>query len=60
MDVKAIEAEEDLAAAFQRLEQIFQADGGTPEAAEMEALVIQIEAFENKYYRLGLKVRASL
>ena len=27
MDIKAIETEEDLTAAFQRLEQIFQADG---------------------------------
>ena len=55
MDVKAIETEEDLTAAFQRLEQIFQADDGTPEASEMEALVIQIEAFESKCYPIALK-----
>ncbi|MCK5530263.1 MAG: hypothetical protein KAI85_03290 [Halopseudomonas aestusnigri] len=55
MDIKAIETEEDLTAAFQRLEQIFQADDGTPEAVEMEALVIQIEAFESKCYPIELK-----
>jgi len=43
----------DLQAAFRRLEAIFQADEGTPEADEMEILVTLIEAYENKHYPVG-------
>lgn len=35
---------------FIRLESVFQADKGTPEAEEMEILVSLIEAYEDEYY----------
>jgi HTH-type transcriptional regulator/antitoxin HigA len=50
MNIKPIRCDEDLQAAFQRLEHIFQAAEGTPEADEMEILVTLIEAYENKHY----------
>ncbi len=50
MNIKPIRNDEDLALTFRRLEAIFQADEGTPEAGEMEVLVALVEAYENKYY----------
>lgn len=50
MNIKPIRSDEDLRAAFQRLEAIFQAEAGTPEADEMEVLVTLIEVYENKHY----------
>ena len=44
MNVKPIRNDDDLTAAFQRLEHVFQAEEGTPEADEMEVLVTLIEA----------------
>lgn len=45
-----IRNDDDLTNAFVRLESIFQADKGMPEAEEMEILVALIEAYEDKYY----------
>ncbi|AGI24525.1 hypothetical protein H681_13275 [Pseudomonas sp. ATCC 13867] len=53
MNIKPIRNDEDLRAAFQRLEAIFQAEEGTPEADEMEVLVTLIEAYEDKHYPIG-------
>ncbi|MEH6798950.1 MAG: transcriptional regulator [Halopseudomonas sabulinigri] len=50
MNVKPIRNDDDLTAAFQRLEHVFQAEEGTPEADEMEVLVTLIEAYESKHY----------
>lgn len=50
MNIKPIRSDEDLHAAFRRLEKVFQAKEGTPEADEMEILVMLIEAYEQKYY----------
>lgn len=50
MNIKPIRNDEDLHEAFERLERIFQAEEGTPEADEMEILVTLIEAYENKHY----------
>lgn len=50
MNVKPIRNDEDLRTAFQRLNAIFQAEAGTPEADEMEVLVTLIEVYENKHY----------
>lgn len=50
MNIKPIRNDDDLRAAFQRLEAIFQAEAGTPEADEMEVLVALIEVYENKHY----------
>ncbi|MBJ9985914.1 hypothetical protein IAE19_10755 [Acinetobacter sp. S40] len=50
MTIKPIKNDVDLTNAFIRLESIFQADKGTPEAEEMEILVTLIEVYEDKYY----------
>lgn len=50
MTIKPIRNDEELKAAFQRLEVIFQAEADTPKADEMEVLVTLIEAYENKHY----------
>ena len=50
MNIKPIRNDDDLTDAFKRLEIIFQAEEGTPEADEMEVLVTLIEAYENKHY----------
>lgn len=53
MTIKPIRNDDDLRAAFTRLETIFQASEGTPEADEMEVLVTLIEAYEAKHYPIG-------
>ncbi len=53
MNIRPIRTDEDLRAALRRLDVIFQADEGTPEADEMEILVTLIEAYENKHYPIG-------
>ncbi|WP_166172081.1 hypothetical protein [Acinetobacter sp. SA01] len=50
MSVKSIRNDDDLKTAFIRLESIFQAEEGTPEANEREMLVTLISAYEDKYY----------
>lgn len=52
MNIKPIRNDADLTNAFIRLESIFQADKGTPEAEEMEILVALIEAYEDEYYAI--------
>jgi HTH-type transcriptional regulator / antitoxin HigA len=53
MTIKPIRNDADLRAAFERLESIFQAAPGTPEADEMEVLVTLVEAYENRHYSIG-------
>ncbi len=53
MNIKPIRNDDDLRAAFARLESIFQAEEGTPEGDEMEILATLIEAYENKHYPIG-------
>ena len=53
MNIKPIRNDDDLRAAFKRLEPLFQAEEGTPEADEMEILVTLIEAYENKHFPVG-------
>ena len=50
MNIKPIRNDDDLTAAFQRLEQVFQATDGTSEADERDVLVTLIESYENKHY----------
>ena len=50
MNIKPLRNDDDLLAAFKRLEFLFQSDEGTPEADEMEILVTLIEAYEYKRY----------
>ena len=53
MNIKPIRSDDDLRAAFKRLEPIFQAQEGTPEADEMEVLVTLIEAYEHRHFPIG-------
>lgn len=53
MTIKPIRSEKDLRAAFKRLEVIFQASAGAPEADELEVLTTLIEAYENKHYPIS-------
>ena len=53
MTIKPIRNDDDLRAAFKRLELVFQAQEGAPEADEMEILVTLIEAYEHKHYPIG-------
>lgn len=53
MFIKPIRNDDDLKQAFQRLEAIFQAEEGTPEADEMEVLVTLIERYEDKHYPIA-------
>jgi HTH-type transcriptional regulator/antitoxin HigA len=53
MNIKPIRNDDDLRAAFALLEQIFQAQEGTPEDDEMEVLVALVEAYENRHYPVG-------
>nr|WP_217433233.1 MULTISPECIES: transcriptional regulator [unclassified Pseudomonas] len=50
VNIKPIRNDDDLKAAFLRLESIYQAQAGTPDADEMEVLVTLIEVYENKHY----------
>ena len=51
--IKPIRNDDDLRASFRRLEQIFQAPEGSPEADEREVLVTLVEAYENRHYPIG-------
>ena len=50
MNIKPIRNDDDMRAAFRRLELVYQAQDGTPEADEMEILVTLIEAYEHKHF----------
>lgn len=53
MNIKPIRNDDDLQAAFKRLEVIYQAQEGTQDADEMEILVTLIGVYENKHYPMG-------
>jgi HTH-type transcriptional regulator/antitoxin HigA len=53
MNIKPIRNDDDLRAAFARLEAVFQAPDGSPEADEMEVLVALVESYENRHYPIG-------
>ena len=53
MTIKPIRNDDDLTAAFRRLEAIFQAEEQTPEADERDVLVTLVEAYENKHFDFG-------
>jgi HTH-type transcriptional regulator/antitoxin HigA len=53
MTIKPIRNDDDLRRVFARLEQIFQAEDGTPEADERDVLVTLVEAYERKHHDFG-------
>jgi len=54
MNIKPIRTEEDLAAAFARLEQLWGAEIGSPEGDELEILALLIEKYEDEHYPMPL------
>lgn len=53
MTIKPIRTDDDLRKVFRRLEKIFQAEEGTPQADERDVLVTLVEAYEKKHYAFG-------
>jgi HTH-type transcriptional regulator/antitoxin HigA len=54
MDIKPIRTEEDYEAALAKIEEIFDAGPGTPEADLLDVLVVLVEAYEEEHYPIGL------
>lgn len=50
MNIKPIRSDEDLAAAFARMEQLWGAEIGTPEGDDLEVLAVLIEKYEDEHY----------
>ncbi|MOA29048.1 hypothetical protein D3C78_1500360 [compost metagenome] len=50
MNIKPIRSDDDLAAAFARMEQLWGAEIGTPEGDELEVLAVLIEKYEDEHY----------
>ena len=50
MELKPIKTEADYRAALRRLEEIFDANLGTPESDELEILGLMVDDYENKHY----------
>jgi len=53
MNLKPIHGEEELNAAFARLEYLWGANAGSPESEELKALSILIEKYEDEHYPIG-------
>jgi HTH-type transcriptional regulator/antitoxin HigA len=53
MNVRPIRNDADLHAAFRHLEAIYQAEEGTPAAAERDVLVTLVEAYEHRHYPIA-------
>jgi HTH-type transcriptional regulator / antitoxin HigA len=53
MNIRPIRNDDDLQAAFLRLEAVYQADEQTPEADERDVLVTLVESYENRHYDFG-------
>lgn len=52
-NIKPIRTDEDLSAALARIEEIFQAEPGTPEDDELGVLFDLVEHYEDKHYPIG-------
>ena len=50
MNIKPIRSDEDLTAALARVEQLWNAQAGSPEGDELEILAILIEKYEAEHY----------
>lgn len=53
MNIQPIHNDADLERAFARLEELWVAEDGTPEADELEVLSILIERYEDEHYPIG-------
>lgn len=50
MDIKLIHTEADYQAALQRIRRLWEAEPGTPEADELEILVMLVNKYEEEHY----------
>jgi HTH-type transcriptional regulator / antitoxin HigA len=54
MNIRPIRTEEDYEAACKRLDEIFQAEPGSPEDDELEILATLVDAYEEKHFPIGM------
>jgi len=54
MDIRPIRTEEDYEAACRRIDEIFQAEPGSPEDDELEVLATLVDAYEEKHFSIGM------
>jgi HTH-type transcriptional regulator/antitoxin HigA len=52
MEIRPIKTEADYEAALHKIEVLFEAEPGTPEADRLEVLTTLVEAYEEKHYRI--------
>lgn len=52
MDIKPIRTEEEYGVALARLEEIWDAEQGTPESDELDVLSVLVEAYEEEHHRI--------
>ena len=53
MDIRPIKTEADYEAALQTIDQLMDAELGTPEGDQLDVLVTLVEAYEAKYYPIA-------
>jgi len=54
MEIRPIKTKADYEAALKEIEQLFQAEQGTPEGDRLEVLTTLVEAYEDQHYNLPL------
>ncbi len=54
MNIRPIRTEEDYDAACKRIDEIFQAEPGSPEDDELEILATLVDAYEEKHFPIGM------
>lgn len=54
MNIRPIRTEEDYDSACKRIDEIFQAEPGSPEDDELEILVTLVDAYEEKHFPIGM------
>jgi HTH-type transcriptional regulator / antitoxin HigA len=54
MNIRPIRTEEDYEAACKRIDEIFQAEPGSPEDDELEILATLVDAYEEKHFPIGM------
>ena len=53
MDIRPIKTEADYEAALQKIDQLMDAELGTPEGAQLDVLVTLVEAYEARHYPIA-------
>jgi HTH-type transcriptional regulator/antitoxin HigA len=50
MEIRSIKTEADYEAALKEIEDLFDAEPGTPEGDQLDILITLVEAYENEHY----------